>query len=140
MHLWMRCELFFHLSIYPSIYPSHRHDLSQLYFIRYHIINIISYHLDYSFFLYRLQSGYSRFPVHEKRDQGAFIGLLLVKTVRGWLFFYTKQHLLTFFFGIAFDIWSQDGPPSLRFSVIDITGSFSVHKLLPSIRLFVRLI
>lgn len=36
----------------------------------------IVYHIRFS-----LQSGYSRFPVHEKGKKDAFIGLLLAKTV-----------------------------------------------------------
>lgn len=37
--------------------------------------------LDYASVHAMLQTGYSRFPVHEKGNQGAFIGLFLVKTL-----------------------------------------------------------
>lgn len=68
MHLCMQCE---------------QKDFSLISFYNYFFTSYSQFHI----YLSRLQSGYSRFPVHENRDQGAFIGLLLVKTVSMVFFF-----------------------------------------------------
>ena len=41
-----------------------------------------------AFYIYSLQSGYSRFPVHEPGKPTSFIGLLLIKKVITFLFIY----------------------------------------------------
>ena len=51
----------------------------------------------FCFFVSSLQSGYSRFPVHEPGNPTSFIGLLLIKKVTSFFFIYRPKSIFDIF-------------------------------------------
>ncbi|KAH9487417.1 hypothetical protein JR316_0001492 [Psilocybe cubensis] len=83
--------------------------------------------LDYPAVLKILQSGYSRFPVHEKGNKSAFIGLLLVKTL---LTYDPKEALPVSAFPLSI---LPEAPPSINcFQALDYFQTGRAHLILIS--------
>jgi len=83
--------------------------------------------LDYATMHAILQSGYSRFPVHEKRNKNAFIGLLLVKSL---LTYDPKRALPVSAFPLS--ILPEASPSINCFQALDYFQTGRAHLLLIS--------